>query len=141
MSRLSLKPGGEPGRWRIDTFGRDTFTGGGKEFTGTISCILDDVPDSDLHDIQRTLTEYFELQEPAKEKQKERTLFKFNLPLWEIGAGVASISLLTSCLWIWIIFHSVPIDQHSISAVCSLPNVQCRIMLRFDETETRVEEQ
>ena len=123
MSRLSLKPGGEPGMWVVSS---DTLPLASMGFR--------DVPDTDLIAIQRTLMEYFEGKaEPVEEKPK--------LSLWKrhrgkfgwltVGYAIAMAGFCFGWSQVPDAKAVVPSTGGVIDQLCMRPDSECSTSIRY----------
>lgn len=127
MSRLSLKPGGEPGTWII------SYALEGSESSVPHWFDLYSVPDTDLIAIQRTITEYFAAKEPqsgqmanAYEKPKHTAIS------WWWLALAAACGLIGA--WIGISHMPAPIAASTggvIDQLCMRPEIECSTEIRY----------
>ena len=129
MSRLSLKPGGEPGVWIVEGAEDDSDP----EMTYYRGFTATDVLDSDLLEIQRTLAEYFAAKEPVAEKKPKTSLMTalFAQRGYVYIAGWILLGVaITGFLYGW---NRVPAQSTGgvVDSLCMRPEVECATTIRY----------
>lgn len=132
MSRLSLKPGGEPGVWQVECadFG---------DLPAYRSLTVADVADEDLMDIQSVLAEYFAAKEPVAEK----ALFEQRGYVYIMGFIMFGFAIATAGFWYgWNRVPDVPKSTGGvIDQLCMRPEIECSTSIRYLHRQTGIVEQ
>lgn len=142
MSRLSLKPGGEPGLWQVECadFG---------DLPAYRSLTVADVADSDLLDIRSTINEYLDAKNvafsdaPVSEKSKRNWSKVILGPLWWALLGAAA------CVGGFIVgwnlgvptVQATPSTGGVIDQLCMRPEIECSTSIRYLHRQTGIVDQ